>query len=198
MLGQIILQIVLIALNAFFACAEIAVISINDTKLEKLASSGNKGAIRLKKLTDQPARFLATIQVAITLSGFIGAAFAADNFAERMTSLILKSGINVSAEVIRPAAVVLVTLILSYLTLVFGELVPKRMAMKYAEPMALKMAGIIGFVQTLLGFPVWILNASTNLILRIFRIDPEKEEDTVTEEETAPSPPFPALIRIVA
>ncbi|MBR4511003.1 MAG: HlyC/CorC family transporter [Ruminococcus sp.] len=183
MLGQIILQIVLIALNAFFACAEIAVISINDTKLEKLASSGNKGAIRLKKLTDQPARFLATIQVAITLSGFIGAAFAADNFAERMTSLILKSGINVSAEVIRPAAVVLVTLILSYLTLVFGELVPKRMAMKYAEPMALKMAGIIGFVQTLLGFPVWILNASTNLILRIFRIDPEKEEDTVTEEE---------------
>ena len=183
MLGQIILQIVLIALNAFFACAEIAVISINDTKLEKLASSGNKGAIRLKKLTDQPARFLATIQVAITLSGFIGAAFAADNFAEPMTSLILKSGINVSAEVIRPAAVVLVTLILSYLTLVFGELVPKRMAMKYAEPMALKMAGIIGFVQTLLGFPVWILNASTNLILRIFRIDPEKEEDTVTEEE---------------
>ncbi len=183
MLGQIILQIVLIALNAFFACAEIAVISINDTKLEKLASSGNKGAVKLKKLTDQPARFLATIQVAITLSGFIGAAFAADNFSERLTTLILKTGVGISADILRPVSVVLVTLILSYLTLVFGELVPKRAAMKYAEPMALKMAGLIGFVQTILGLPVWILNVSTNAILRIFGIDPEKEEDTVTEEE---------------
>ena len=183
MLQQIILQIILILLNAFFACAEIAIISINDAKLEKLASSGNKQAVKLKKLTDQPARFLATIQVAITISGFVGAAFAADNFAERLMALIHKTGVNISDGVLRPVSVVAVTLLLSFITLVFGELVPKRVAMKYSEELALKMAAPISVVQTLLGVPVWLLNTTTNGVLRIFGIDPEKEDDTVTEEE---------------
>ena len=95
MIWQLVLQIVLIALNAVFACAEIATISVNDTKLEKMAAGGNRKAVTLKKLTSQPARFLATIQVAITLSGFIGAAFVADNFADRLTALILKTGVSV-------------------------------------------------------------------------------------------------------
>lgn len=181
MFKQIILQIILIALNAVFAAAEVAVISINDLKLEKMAASGNRRAKKLKKLTSQPARFLATIQVAITLSGFIGAAFAADNFAERIASGLASTGI--SPNVLRSASVVLITLLLSYLTLVFGELVPKRFAMKDPEKLALRMAGLISFVQTLFSPLIALLNVSTNGVLRLMGIDPNKEEETVTEEE---------------
>ena len=183
MFGQLILQIILITLNAFFACAEIAVVSVNDTRLEKLAASGNKRAVRLKKLTDQPTRFLATIQVAITLSGFIGAAFAADNFAGRLAELIGRTGIGVSPDVIRSVSVVLITLLLSFITLVFGELVPKRAAMKDPEKLALRVSGIITFFQKLFKPIVFLLDASTNGILRLMGIDPEKEETPVTEEE---------------
>ncbi len=183
MIGQIILQLVLIALNAAFACAEIAVISINDTRLDKLAASGNKKAVKLKKLTSQPARFLATIQVAITLSGFIGAAFAADNFSERLTALIMRTGVDLPEKALRAVSVVAITLLLAYITLVFSELVPKRLAMKYSEKLALGMAGLIRFTQVIFAPLVWVLNISTNLVLRIFGIDPNKEEDTVTEEE---------------
>ncbi len=180
---QLLLQLILIALNAVFACAEIATISMNDTKLEKMAASGNKKAVTLKKLTSQPARFLATIQVAITLSGFIGAAFASDNFADRLMILIQKTGISVSESVLRPVCVVIITLLLSYLTLVFGELVPKRVGMKYAESLALNMAKMIRIVQTVFAPLVWLLNISTNAVLRLFGIDPNKEDDAVTEEE---------------
>ena len=180
---QLLLQLILIALNAVFACAEIATISMNDTKLEKMAASGNKKAVTLKKLTSQPARFLATIQVAITLSGFIGAAFASDNFADRLMMLIQKTGISVSESVLRPVCVVIITLLLSYLTLVFGELVPKRVGMKYSESLALNMAKMIRIVQTIFAPLVWLLNISTNAVLRLFGIDPNKEDDAVTEEE---------------
>ena len=180
---QLLLQLILIALNAVFACAEIATISMNDTKLEKMAASGNKKAVTLKKLTSQPARFLATIQVAITLSGFIGAAFASDNFADRLMILIQKTGISVSESVLRPVCVVIITLLLSYLTLVFGELVPKRVGMKYAEGLALNMSKMIRIVQTVFAPLVWLLNISTNAVLRLFGIDPNKEDDAVTEEE---------------
>ncbi len=183
MIVQLILQIILIALNAVFACAEIAVISINDTHLEKLAASGNKRAVRLKRLTESPTRFLATIQVAVTLSGFIGAAFAADSFAEIPVRAILKTGISVSESVLRSVSVVLVTLVLSYFTLVFGELVPKRVAMKHSEKLALGMSGFIELVSKISAPLVWLLNISANGVLRLMGIDPEAEEDTVTEEE---------------
>lgn len=183
MLGQIILQIVLIALNAIFACAEIAVISANPTKIDKMADEGNKKAKKLQKLTDEPARFLATIQVAITLSGFIGAAFAADNFADKIIDLTNKAGLENYANVLKPVAVVLVTLILSYVTLVFGELVPKRAAMKNPEKLALSMAKGISAVQKLFAPLVWMLNISTNGVLKLMGINPEDEEETVTEEE---------------
>ena len=155
MVWQLVLQLILIGLNAVFACAEIATISINDTKLDKMAASGNKKAVTLKKLTSQPARFLATIQVAITLSGFIGAAFAADNFADRLTALILKTGVSVPESVLRPVSVVFITLLLSYLTLVFGELVPKRVGMKYAEKLALNMALCRRFLRRLYGCSIF-------------------------------------------
>ena len=183
MLWQIILQILLIAMNAVFACAEIAVISVNPTKLDKMAEDGNKKAVRLQKLTAEPSRFLATIQVAITLSGFIGAAFAADNFADRIVQLTDKAGFSAYNGIIKPAAVVAVTLVLSYITLVFGELVPKRAAMKNPEKLALNMAKGIGVVQTVFAPLVWILNLSTNAVLRLMGINPEAEDDGVTEEE---------------
>ena len=133
---MLLLQVFLIALNAVFAAAEIAIVSMNDNKMAKMAKEGNKKAQRLVKLTGQPARFLATIQVAITLSGFLGSAFAADNFSKPLVELILKAGIGIPAETLNSIVVILITLILSYFTLVFGELVPKRVAMKKTEPIA--------------------------------------------------------------
>ncbi len=183
MLWQFILQIVLIALNAVFACAEIAVISINDTRLEKLSENGDKRALRLKKLTDQPSKFLATIQVAITLSGFIGSAFAADNFSEYIVVWLTALGVPIPVKVLDSVSVVLITLILSYLTLVFGELVPKRVAMKNPEKIALGMSGMITAISKFFAPLVWTLNVSTNGILRLLGINPENEGTAVTEEE---------------
>ncbi len=180
---QIILQVVLIALNAVFACAEIAVITMNDAKLAKLASEGDKRAIKLARLTSQPARFLATIQVAITLSGFLGSAFAADNFAKRITTALSQSITTIPAKTINTISVLVITLILTFVTLVFGELVPKRAAMKNAEKLALGMAGLISGVAKAFAPLVWLLTASTNGILRLIGIDPNAEDEEVTEEE---------------
>lgn len=180
---QILLQIFLILLNAVFACAEIAVISINDNKLASLISQGDKRAIKLGKLTSQPARFLATIQVAITLSGFLGSAFAADNFADRLVSWLLSVGVAVPEATLNTGAVVIITLILSYFTLVFGELVPKRIAMKNSQTLALSISGAISFISKLFAPIVFVLTASTNAILKLLRIDPNAEEDDVSEEE---------------
>ena len=181
--GSIILQIVLIAINAIFACVEIAVVSVNDTKLEKMVSDGNKKAMRLQKLTSQPSRFLATIQVAITLSGFLGSAFAADNFSEPLVAWLLSIGVPIPERTLDTIAVVLITLILSYVTLIFGELVPKRVAMNKTEAIALGLSGLITFFSKLFAPLVWLLTASTNGVLRILGIDPNEKEDEVTEEE---------------
>lgn len=183
MIWQLLLQVILILLNAFFACAEIAVISFNDAKLEKMAEEGNKRAKRLAKLTSEPSRFLATIQVAITLAGFIGSAFAADNFAKPLVKLFMNLGLNVSQSILHSICVVLITLVLSFFTLVFGELVPKRLAMKNPESIALGMSGVISFISKLFAPLVWILNASTNGILRLMGIDPKQEDENVTAEE---------------
>lgn len=183
LIGLLLLQLVFIALNAIFACAEIAVISINDVKLAKLAASGDKRAIRIARLTSQPARFLATIQISITLAGFLGSAFAADNFAGKLVELLLKTGTTIPAHTLNAISVVLITLILSYFTLVFGELVPKRLAMKKAERIAFALSGIISAISTVFNPLVWLLTASTNGILRLLGINPNDEDSSVTEEE---------------
>lgn len=180
---QIILQVILIALNAVFACTEIAVISLNDNKLEKMAEEGNKKAKRLFKLTSQPAKFLATIQVAITLSGFLGSAFAADNFSVYLTALLLKLKLPIAEATLNTFSLILITLILSYFTLVFGELVPKRLAMKNSEKIALGISAFISAIAKIFSPIVWLLTASTNGILRLLGIDPNSEDDEVTEEE---------------
>lgn len=180
---MLLLQVFLIALNAVFACAEIAVISINDSKLAKLAAEGDKRAVRLARLTSQPARFLATIQVAITLSGFLGSAFAAENFSDGLVNWVLSLGVKIPVATLDAIAVVLITLILSYFTLIFGELVPKRVAMRKAEALALGMSALITGISKLFAPIVWVLTASTNAILRLLGIDPNADDDAVGEEE---------------
>lgn len=178
------LQLILITLNAIFACAEIAVISTSDIKLEKLSEEGNKKAKKLSRLKKDPAKFLATIQVAITLSGFLGSAFAANTFSEPLVDWFISLG---APEVYRApldaAAVVLITLILSYFTLVFGELVPKRMAMKNAESISLGLSSLISFISKLFAPIVFLLTVSTNAVLRMFGIDPKDTEEEVSEED---------------
>lgn len=180
---MILLQVVLIALNAFFACAEIAVISMNDAKLSRMAADGDKRAIRLARLTSEPARFLATIQVAITLSGFMGSAFAAENFSGVLVDWVVSLGVTISPEILDSIAVILITVILSFFTLIFGELVPKQVAMRKAESLALGMSGIISAIATAFKPLVSLLTISTNGVLRLLRIDPNAKDDEVSEEE---------------
>ncbi len=185
MIKQILLQIILIALNAFFAATEIAVISLNEKKVRALADDGNKKAVKMLKIIEEPTQFLSTIQIGITLAGFLGSAFAADNFAEVLSTAISKA-FNLSADntkIINTVAVVLVTLILSYFTLIFGELVPKRIAMKHKEKLANSVCGIISFLAAVLKPIIWFLTVSTNVVLRLVGIDPHEKEEPVSEED---------------
>ena len=182
-LWQIILQVVLIISNAIFACAEIAVISVNGAKLDQLTAQGDARAGRLKKLTDNPATFLATIQVAITLSGFLASAFAADNFSSRLVAVFVALGVPLPEKTLGTISVVIITLILSYITLIFGELVPKRVAMKKAEQLALAMSAMISFIAKLCAPLVWLLTVSTNGVLRLIGIDPKADDEEVGEED---------------
>ncbi len=183
MVWLVLLQIFLIALNAIFAGTEIAVISVNETKLEKEVERGNKRAKWLFKMTQNSSGFLATIQVAITLSGFLGAAFASDSFAAVLSGALKRIGIGLSDSVLNTISVVLVTLVISYFSIVFGEMVPKRIAMKNAERFSLTMAGPITVIAKLFAPLVWLLTKSTNGILRLCGIDPESDEEIVTEED---------------
>ncbi|MBR2080375.1 MAG: HlyC/CorC family transporter [Oscillospiraceae bacterium] len=183
MLGLLILQLVLIALNAIFACAELAVLSINETKLERMADQGDRRAKRLFKLTREPAKFLATIQVAITLSGFLGSAFAADGFSEPLVEWLLSLGVKMPRGTLDSIVVVVITLILSYFTLVFGELVPKRLAMRKSETLGLGISGLLSGISVVFKPIVWLLSVSTNTVLRLLGIDPNEVDEQVNEEE---------------
>ena len=185
MVGQLILQVVLILLNAFFAATEIAVISLNEKKVKARAEDGDKKAKTMLKMIEEPTRFLSTIQIGITLAGLLGAAFAADNFAEGLSNAIVEA-FNIPREqagIINTAAVVLITIILSFFTLVLGELVPKRVAMKYKEKLSEAVCGFIAGLATILKPIIWFLTVSTNGILRLFGIDPHEKEDPVSEED---------------
>ena len=176
-------QVVLIVLNAVFASAEIAVLSLNETKLERMAEQGNGRAKRLVRLTKEPARFLATIQVAITLSGFLGSAFAADNFSEPLVDWMINMGVSIPRATLDAGAVIFITLVLSYFTLILGELVPKRIAMKKPEQIAMGISGLVSGISIVFKPIVSFLSVSTNLVLRLCGIDPEEEEEQVSEEE---------------
>ena len=133
MLSQLIILAVLIFLNAFFAASEIAFISLNDTKIEKQAKDGNKKAKQIEKMLKTPSKFLATIQIGITLAGFLSSAFASDTFAEKLAPILFQCMPFLSLGVWKSISIIIITIILSFFTLVFGELVPKRLAMKNYE-----------------------------------------------------------------
>lgn len=179
----LLMQLILLICNAVFACAEIAVISLNDNRLAKLAAEGDKRAVRLARLTNQPARFLATIQVVITLSGFLGSAFAAENFSDGIVDRLVGLGVGIPRGTLDTITVTLITLVLSYITLIFGELVPKRVAMRNAEKLSLAISGLMTFISKLFAPIVWLLTVSTNAVLRLLGIDPNEKDEEVSEEE---------------
>ncbi|MCR5457292.1 MAG: hemolysin family protein [Clostridiales bacterium] len=179
---QLLLQFFLIFLNAVFACAEIAVIEIKGTKLDKLAEDGNKKARALKKLVDRPEKFLSTIQVAITLSGFLASAFAAENFSVYIVNA-LSGKIGMSDGLINTISVILITLLLSYITLVLGELVPKRLAIKNPTRASLALTGPVRVASVIFAPLVKLLSLSTNAVLRLMKIDPHADESDVSEED---------------
>lgn len=182
---QILLQVILIALNAFFAATEIALISLNEKKMSSLAEDGDVKAAKLLKIIKEPTKFLSAIQIGITLAGFLGSAFAADNFAEKLSAYLIKT-FEVSAtyvSAIETASVIIITLILSYFTLVFGELVPKRVAMRHKEKLSRAVVGIMSALAAILKPVIWFLTVSTNITLRIFGIDPNEKEEAVSEED---------------
>ena len=178
---QILLQIILILINAFFAATEIAVISLNTTKLRKMADDGDKYAPRLLKMAENPSGFLSTIQIGITLAGFLGSAFAADNLAVYISPLFLEIG--VPAGIANTLAVIIITLIISFFTLIFGELVPKRIAQQKAFAVAKFSSGVISVTAKIMKPVVWLLSATTNLILKILRLKEDGDPEAVTEDD---------------
>ncbi len=179
------LQFALIAINAFFASAEMALVSLNTNLLRKEAEDGDTKAKKLLKLSEEPTAFLSAIQIAITLAGFLGSAFAADNFAGPLTSWIYTDlGFTaLSKETLNSIMVILITLALSYFTLVLGELVPKRIAQHSPEKTARLVCPAVNAIKTVLKPIIWVLTVSTNICLRIFGIKPGDKDDTVTEDE---------------
>ena len=182
MITQIIILIVLILLNAYFAATEIAFISLNKTKIEKQANEGNKKARKIEKMLEKPSEFLATIQIGITLAGFLSSAFASDAFANILAPSLNKIFPMLSIQILKGISIVLITIILSFFTLVFGELVPKRLAMKYYEKISFSSINAIKFLSVITAPFVKVLSYTTNAISKIFGID-EAEKEIVTEEE---------------
>lgn len=181
---QILLQIVLILLNAFFAATEIAVISLNETLIRRQAEEGDRKSELLLRIVRAPTKFLSTIQIGITLAGFLGSAFAAENFASRITVWLVdaKGFTALPRASVQTASVVLVTLVISFFTLIFGELVPKRVAMKKAELVARFSSGVIHILSILMSPAIGLLTLCTNGVLRLAGIDPNSDEEEVSEE----------------
>lgn len=182
MLAQLIVLGILIFLNAFFAASEIAFISLNDAKIEKQAKEGNKKAEQIEKMLKTPSKFLATIQIGITLAGFLSSAFASDTFAEKLAPMLYQLMPFINLGVWKSISIILITIILSFFTLVFGELVPKRLAMKNYEKIAFGTIGVIRVISIVTSPFVKFLTFVTNTISKLFGVG-ENDEESITEEE---------------
>ena len=182
---KLLLLFVLIIVNAFFAMSEIAIISLNDAKMQKLAEEGNKKAKQVVKLTENSSRFLSTIQIGVTLAGFLTSASASQTFADMLTNALMKTPVAdvIPPGVINGASVILITILTSYFSLVLGELAPKRIAMQIPEKISFKVVGILLFVASVTKPFVKVLSVSTNAVVRLFGFDPNADEENVTEEE---------------
>ena len=181
-MAQLVVLIILIFVNAFFAAAEIAFISLNDAKIEKQVKEGNKKAKQIEKMLKAPSKFLATIQIGITLAGFLSSAFASDAFAEKLAPVLYDLIPAISLGAWESISIILITIILSFFTLIFGELVPKRLAMKNYEKIAFGSIGIIRGISIVTSPFVKLLTATTNAVSKLFGVG-ETDEELVTEEE---------------
>ena len=182
MIGSIIILIILILINAFFASAEIAFISLNDAKIDIQAKEGNNKAKKIQNMLKNPSKFLATIQIGVTLAGFLSSAFASDTFADKLAPVLNTWIPSLSISTWKSISIIIITIILSYFTLVFGELVPKRIAMKYYEKVSFASIGVIKTISVITAPFVKFLTFSTNIVSKLFGVTGE-EEDNVTEEE---------------
>ena len=180
---KIVLLFCLILVNAFFAMSEIAIISLNDVKLQKMAEEGNKKAKKVLALVENPSSFLSTIQIGVTLAGFLTSASAAENFSEPLANIISGWLPNVPASLISGVSLVLVTIIISFFSLVLGELAPKRIAMQCGEKISFAVVGILLFIKSAMKPFIKFLSFSTNIVVRLFGFDPNASEETMTEEE---------------
>ena len=183
MIQAIILLVFLIFLNSVFAGAEIAVLSMNEPKMKEMAEEGDHRAQILMKITEQPAHFMTAIRVTITTAGFLQSAFAAEYFAQPMTAALLKAGVDVSQNVLKIVCMIIVTILLSYVSLLFGELVPRRLGMKNPDELSLKLAGMLKIALLAVWPATALLTATTNGVLHLMGIRPEEKEDQATEDE---------------
>ena len=188
--GSIILKVVLlfalILVNAFFAMSEMAIVTLNDSKMEKMADEGHKKAKKVLRLTEDSSRFLSTIQVGVTLAGFLTSAVAATSFSSILTAWLIDI-FNISdgsvKGLIASLSLILITILISYFSLVLGELLPKRIAMHNPESISFRVVGILLFFKAIMRPIVALLSASTNGMLRLFGINPKDTPQAVTEEE---------------
>ena len=179
LLLQFIVIVALTGINAFFSSAEMAIVSINKNKLKILVEEGNKKAIMLENLMKEPSKFLSTIQVGITLAGFFASASAATGLSQYLSIYLRKLGIPYSGQI----SMILITFVLSYITLVFGELIPKRIALKSSEKIALSSVGTIVTVSKIFSPFVKFLTFSTNIVLTALKMKEDNIEEKVSKEE---------------
>lgn len=176
---QILFLIILTAVNAFFACAEMAIVSVSKSKINMLAEEDNKKALLVQKLLKEPTKFLSTIQVAITLAGFFASAVAATGISERLSVFLSQYNIPYEHQI----SIIVITIILSYFTLVFGELIPKRIALQKAEKISLFTVKPVIVVSKIASPFIRLLSSSTRLVLRMLGMHNEALEEKVSEEE---------------
>ena len=177
--SSILLILGLLLINAFFAAAEMAIVSVNKNKINSLAEEGNKKALALKKLTSEPTKFLSTIQVGVTLSGLFASASATTGISAQLDNLLKNIGVPYSAQI----SVVIVTIILSYFTLVFGELFPKRMALQKSEAISMFAVKPLIFISKITSPFVKLLSGSTNTLVKLSGIKTDNLEEEVSKEE---------------
>jgi len=180
---QILVIFVLIGFNAFFAASEMAIVSVKQSKIKPLADEGNKAALIVSKFMEEPSKLLATIQIGITFAGFLASAIGAQTISDDLAALLVKSGIPVITHYAGLISTIIVTGIISYFTLVLGELVPKRMALAKSEKIALFVAGTIRTLYRITSPIVRFLTFSTNIVVKLLGGPVKATGDQITEEE---------------
>ena len=182
-LWKLLILLILILINACFSMGEIAIISVNDNKIRRMAEEGSEKAKRIVLLLEKPSQFFSTTQIIVTLAGFLASALAADSFSRPLALFIAgHTGIE-NLPAVSGVCLVLITLLLSYITLIFGELVPKQIGIHKAEPVAFVFAGLILRIGKLFKPFIFLLTVSANAVLRLIGVNPAGERSDVTEEE---------------